>query len=83
MLDLTSAAVLTALGLSPNSIADPDYTDCQHVGGAVEYFGHDGLLVPNVRSTGATNLVIYPNQQESNYEFRVVSTEVIFEPEKR
>jgi RES domain-containing protein len=83
VLDLTSDAVLNAVGLSVKALADTDHTECQHVGGAAEYLGHDGLLVPNVRLSGATNLVIYPNQQESDYEFKVVRADVIFDPNDR
>lgn len=80
VLDLTSEPVLDALGLSLEALGDTDHAECQQVGGAVEYFGHDGLLIPNVRLPGTTNLVIYPNQQDSNYVFRVDGTEVIFDP---
>jgi hypothetical protein len=48
----------------------------QRVGGAIAWLGRDGLLVPSARADGV-NLVIFPNQQKAEYEFRVVASEVI------
>ena len=36
--------------------------------------GHDGLLVPSVRSEGV-NLVIFPDQKNSEYRFEVLDSE--------
>jgi RES domain-containing protein len=83
VLDITSDEVLNAVGLSVEALSEMDHAECQHVGGAAEYLGHDGLLVPNVRLHGSTNLVIYPNQQDAAYRFRIVDAEVIFDPEDK
>jgi RES domain-containing protein len=80
VLDLTSDAALSDIGLSYEALAGSDYSLCQRVGGAVEHLDHDGLLVPNVRLPGAINLVIFPNRQSETYQFEVTDSEVIFDP---
>jgi RES domain-containing protein len=81
VLDLSSDESLHAVGLDAKALADLDHDSCQRVGGAVEWLEHDGLLVPSARDAGG-NLVIYPNQRHSDYEFNVLDTEVIFDPTK-
>ena len=44
--------------------------------GAIAWLGNDGLLVPSARADGV-NLVIFPNQQRADYEFRVLTSEAI------
>jgi RES domain-containing protein len=80
-LDVSSPHVLSTLGLSLSDLATTDHAKCQVIGGAVEYLGHDGLLVPSARDSKATNLVIYPNRQTEDYVFRVVAREILFEPD--
>jgi RES domain-containing protein len=82
VLDLSSPSLLNTLGLSLSDLATTDHTKCQIIGGAVEHLGHDGLLIPSARALAATNLVIYPNRQTADYVFRVISKEVVFEPER-
>ena len=82
VLDLTQAGMLAAVGLAPRHLAQIDQTNCQIVGGAVEYLEHDGLLVPSARLPEAINLVIYPNRQSGDYEFRIEGSEIIFDPSK-
>ena len=77
VLDITPTGMLAAVGLAPRHLVQLDQTNCQTVGGAVEYLEHDGLLVPSARLAGATNLVIYPNRQSGEYEFRVEGKEII------
>lgn len=81
VLDITPAGMLAAVGLAPRHLIEIDQTNCQNVGGAVEYLEHDGLLVPSVRLPGATNLVIYPNRQTADYKFNVEEKEIIFDPD--
>jgi RES domain-containing protein len=81
VLDISSPHVLSTLGLSHSDLAMTDHAKCQMIGGAVEYLEHDGLLVPSARVSKATNLVIYPNKQTEDYEFRVTAQEILFEPE--
>jgi RES domain-containing protein len=79
VLDLTGSA-LTDAGLSYEALVADDYSLCQQVGGAVEHLDHDGLLIPNVRLPGATNLVIFPNRQSATYQFEIADAEVLFDP---
>jgi len=53
-----------------------EHAACQMIGGAVEWLGHDGLLVPSARSEG-TNLVIFPNKQTPDYRFEILESENI------
>jgi RES domain-containing protein len=80
VLDISQPGMLAAVGLAPRHLAELDHSNCQTVGGAVEYLEHDGLLVPSARLEGAAHLVIYPNRQSENYEIRVQAKEVIFDP---
>lgn len=76
VIDLSDRDRLATLGISDAEITFLDHRSCQNVGGAVEWLGNDGLLVPSARADGV-NLVIFPNQQKSDYEFRVIDFEVI------
>lgn len=78
VVDLSDRSRLRILGISEDDLTSLDHRACQRVGGAVEWLGNDGLMVPSARADGA-NLVIFPNQQKSNYEFRVMSSETIEE----
>ena len=75
-LDLTERAALAGLGVGQAELESLDHAACQRVGAAVEWLGHDGLLVPSARGPG-TNLVIFPNQQRADYEFKVIDAEVL------
>ncbi len=81
VLDLSSWAVLETLGLSPQGFAGIDHAPCQKIGEVVAHLEHDGLLVPSARLTSGTNLVIYPNRRAPQYRFRVIESEIIFDPE--
>jgi RES domain-containing protein len=70
-LDLTDRATLETLGIGEDELAGIDMAACQELGGAVAWLEHDGLLVPSARSV-ATNLVIYPTNQEPDAVFEVV-----------
>ena len=76
VLDLREPTVLARVGLDRQSLTDTDWSRCQLVGGAAEWLGRDGLLIPSARTRG-TNLVIFPNMQDE--EMEVVDSEVIFE----
>lgn len=78
VLDITDPATLARVGLQSQSLADTDWSQCQRVGGATEWLGHDGLLIPSVRSEG-TNLIIYPNKHDLAKALKIISTEVISE----
>ena len=83
VLDLSDAETLAGLGLNQAELAAIDHTACQRIGGAVEWLEHDGLLVPSARAADGINLAIYPNRQGPNYEFRVLDSEVIYDPQTR
>ena len=75
-LDLTDRTALGRLGVGQAELESLDHAACQRIGGAVEWLGHDGLLVPSARGHG-TNLVIFPNRQRADYEFRVIDAEIL------
>lgn len=77
-LDLTDPDVLARVGLQLQSLTSPDWSRCQLVGGATDWLGHDGLLVPSARAKG-TNLVIFPNRRDIAEEMEIVDTELISE----
>jgi RES domain-containing protein len=76
VIDLSDRVRLAGLGLSGEILASLDHGACQIIGGAIAWLGHDGLLVPSARADG-TNLVIFPNEQRADYEFRVLTSEVL------
>jgi len=78
VIDLSDQDRLVALGISEEDLASLDHRACQQVGGAIAWLGNDGFLVPSAGADGV-NLVIFPNQQKSDYEFRVLASEVIQE----
>jgi RES domain-containing protein len=76
VIDLTGERDLMNLGLSDTDLAGDDHAACQLFSGAVEWLGHDGLLVPSARATG-TNLVIFPNKQQAGYQFNIVDRKIL------
>ena len=78
VLDLSGPNALAKIRLPLESLADTNWSRCQLLGGAAEWLGHDGLLVPSARAKG-TNLVIYPNRTDPESELEVVTSEVIRE----
>lgn len=70
VLDLSNWETLANFGLNKESFNTIEHSACQLIGGAVEWLGHDGLLVPSARANGI-NLVIFPNRQKVNYRFEV------------
>jgi RES domain-containing protein len=78
VVDLSDRSRLIPLGISEDDLTFLDHGACQYVGGAIAWLGNDGLLVPSARADGV-NLVVFPNGQKSDYEFRVIASEVIDE----
>jgi RES domain-containing protein len=74
VLDLSDSSILAGLWVNEESLASIDHSNCQGIGGAVEWLGHDGLLVPSARAEGV-NLVIFPNRKKPNYRFDVLDSE--------
>jgi RES domain-containing protein len=71
LLDLTDKARLAAIGISENDLDAIPWEACQRIGGAVAWLGHDGLLVPSVRDSAGTNLVIFTSNQPPEAEIQV------------
>lgn len=76
VIDLTASGLLPQLGVSDAVLSSSDHTRCRIIAGAVNWLGHDGLLVPSARRRGGTNLVIY-QQDPSTTDFDVTGSEVI------
>lgn len=74
VLDFSDLRTLAKLGLNDEVLASIDHSDCQRVGGAVEWLEHDGLLVPSARTEGV-NLVIFPNRKTPDFRFDVLDSE--------
>jgi len=55
VLDLSDWANLERFGLDKSKLTTSDFSPCQAIGGAVDWLGHDGLLIPSARANG-TNL---------------------------
>jgi RES domain-containing protein len=75
VLDISDPVVLNRVGVDRVSLASPDQSNCQRVGGAVERLGHDGLIVPSARYS-ANNLVIFVNRLPFGMPLRPIATEV-------
>jgi len=76
VVDLSSLAALTKVGLSMDQILSDDFHACQQVGGAAAWLGFGGLLVPSARAV-SENLVIIVG--DGPYELTVVRQDVIDE----
>lgn len=73
LLDLRDGEVLTSMGVTDDDLVGDDLTACQSVGGAAEWLGCDGLLVPSARATGV-NLVIFVNKQDPDATLEVAES---------
>lgn len=71
LLDLTADASLSAVGISEDDLDAIPWEQCQRIGGAVAWLGHDGLLVPSARDRRGNNLVIFTSNQPPEAEIQV------------
>jgi RES domain-containing protein len=76
VIDLTATNLLPRLGITDDVLLGIDHQPCRTIGAAVNWLGHDGLLVPSARRRGGTNLVIF-QQEPATSAFEVTSEEVI------
>jgi RES domain-containing protein len=76
VIDLTAAELLPRLGITDDVLSSIDHIPCRTIGAAVNWLGHDGLLVPSARRRGGTNLVIF-QQDIATSVFEVIDDEVI------
>jgi RES domain-containing protein len=81
VLDVTAPGLLDLLGITSAILQNDDQSPCRWIGSAVNWLGHDGLLVPSARRIGGTNLVIY-QQDLSASDFEVLAEEVIAADER-
>lgn len=79
--DLTAPGLLPLLGITDDVLTGSDQLPCRLIGGAVNWLGHDGLLVPSARRVGGTNLVIY--QQDPSTDVFEITSEEIISPDER
>jgi RES domain-containing protein len=77
VVDLTDPAALASVGLTMADIASDDFTACQRVGGAIEWLGNGGILVPSARRAGDNMVILIGPGGEADIER--VSQEVLFD----
>jgi RES domain-containing protein len=77
LLDLTDAGRLAAIGVTEEDFESIPWEPCQRVGGAVAWLGYDGLLIPSVRDSDGSNLVIFTANQARGSEIVVQGSHVI------
>lgn len=77
LLDLTNATCLADIGITEEDFESIPWEPCQRVGGAVAWLGHDGLLIPSVRDSDGSNLVIFTANQAPGLEIVVQGSHVI------
>jgi RES domain-containing protein len=65
---------LQKLGISREALEALDHAPCREIGGAVNWLGFEGLIVPSARSNGQ-NLVIYIGHQDPAGLFEVIGKE--------
>lgn len=70
LLDVRSLELLAELDIEPDLLKSADMSLTQQMGGAAEWLGHDGLIVPSARHAGS-NLVIYVAKMSPNGELTV------------
>jgi RES domain-containing protein len=76
VIDLTATDLLPRLGITDDALSGVDHIPCRTVGGAVNWLGHHGVLVPSARRVGGTNLVIF-QQDFTTSAFEITDEEVI------
>jgi RES domain-containing protein len=76
VIDVTAADLLSRLGVADDVLSNVDHSPCRTIGAAVNWLGHDGLLVPSARRRSGTNLVIF-QQDLATSAFEVMDEEII------
>jgi RES domain-containing protein len=67
VVDLRERSLLRTTGVSDADLSSSDHGPCRAVGGAAEWLGLDGLIVPSARSSGA-NLVVFERRTSPLFE---------------
>jgi len=81
VIDLTAPSALTLLGITTDVLRNDDQSRCRLIGSAVNWLGHDGLLVPSARRDSGTNLVIF-REDFSGHQFDIIGKETIAPDER-
>jgi len=76
VLDLRDPIVLNGLGVGESELSSADQSACRQVGGAAEWLGFDGLIVPSARGPGA-NLVIFERRVVPDFELLIAESSPI------
>lgn len=76
VVDLTTPAALSAVGLSLDDLQGDVPNACQRVGGAAAWLERGALLVPSARADGA-NLVILIGGLGLDHDLKVIGREII------
>jgi RES domain-containing protein len=71
VIQLSDWEALRELGVEEATFETTNYFSSQAVGGAAEWLGHDGLIVPSARAKG-NNLVIFSNKRKPDHRFEVL-----------
>lgn len=71
LLDLRTEERLAAVEIDREQLRSDAWGQCQAVGAAVAWLGHDGLLVPSVRDEEGTNLVIFTSNRSPQSELQI------------
>lgn len=59
LLDLTSPAALTEVGLTTADLSDDDLTRCQAVGEAAQHLGREGVIAPAAATLGIVIAIFF------------------------
>jgi RES domain-containing protein len=81
VVDLSQPGLIKTLGITDDVLRGDDHALCRLIGNAVNWLGHDALLVPSARRLAGTNFVIF-KQDLSKTQFAIVADEVIADDER-
>ncbi|MEA2572692.1 MAG: hypothetical protein QOI24_4693 [Acidobacteriota bacterium] len=82
VVDLTGEGILDKLGITRSVLCGDDHAPCRLIGSALNWLGHEGLLVPSARNLSGTNLVIFQHDPATS-QFDVIGEEPISHDERR
>jgi RES domain-containing protein len=77
VIDLRDPVLLRAVGVDDSDLRSLDYSACQTVGGAANWLGHDGILVPSARAVGSNLVILTQNTGDVSMEFTVLESRQI------
>ena len=77
ILELRPEGLLPSMGVTAEELSSDDFAACQAVGGAVAWLQRGGLIVPSARRANGANLIIFPHEQDPNFEFEILNQEAL------